>query len=363
MRLLLFNLVTDADDPVLGFACRWVETIARQVKSVDVLTMRAGRADLPSNVRVHSVGKEHSYGEARRGLEFYRLLARILRSEPVDACFSHMMPLFTVLAGPLLRLRGIPIVTWYTHRQPSRLVRLALLMSDRIVTATEQSFPFQHEKVAAIGHGIDTELFSPGMEADTDPAEILTAGRLSPIKNIRAMVAAAARLRDDGWRFRWSFVGAVLDRDRSYVAEVERQIDQLDLRAHVTLDGPRSQRDLRNHYQRCTVHVNASPDGLFDKTVLEALACGRPSLVTSRVFIDAVGPEMLGLLLPDASPPAIAAGVRAVLSMPQGERQALGLRLRSRVVQRHGLDSIARRVLAAFGQPRMEARTEHLECA
>src|SRR5437016_13858174 len=115
MRLLLFNLATDSEDPVLGFTTHWIRAIAKQVKFIRVITMRAGRVEVPENVRVYSVGKEKGYSEPRRLIEFYKILARILREERVDVCFSHMIPIFSVLASPMLRVKRIPIVTWYAH--------------------------------------------------------------------------------------------------------------------------------------------------------------------------------------------------------------------------------------------------------
>lgn len=113
MRLLWFNLATDLDDPILGFTSAWLRAAARRVEAVHVITMRAGRLELPENVRVYSVGKEKGYSKPRRALEFYRRLCRIINREGVEACFSHMIPIFSIMAAPLLKARGIPLVTWY----------------------------------------------------------------------------------------------------------------------------------------------------------------------------------------------------------------------------------------------------------
>ncbi len=102
MRLLLFNLATDVDDPVLGFTTSWIGALAKQVEVIHVITMRAGRVQVPGNVRVHSVGKEKGCSEFRRVLAFYRQLLRILRHDHIDACFSHMIPIFTILAAQFL---------------------------------------------------------------------------------------------------------------------------------------------------------------------------------------------------------------------------------------------------------------------
>ncbi|MBZ0286039.1 MAG: hypothetical protein K8I30_00385, partial [Anaerolineae bacterium] len=92
MKLLLFNLATDADDPVLGFTTVWINALARQCEQIDVLTMRAGRLALAENVRVFSVGGEKGDSEPRRAVEFYRILFDLLRRTRYDACFAHMQP-------------------------------------------------------------------------------------------------------------------------------------------------------------------------------------------------------------------------------------------------------------------------------
>ena len=58
MRILWFNLAMDAEDPILGFATYWVRAMASRVEVIHVISMRAGRGEVPDNVRVYSVGKE-----------------------------------------------------------------------------------------------------------------------------------------------------------------------------------------------------------------------------------------------------------------------------------------------------------------
>src|SRR5215217_951394 len=91
MNLLVFNLATDADDPLLSFSSQWVNRLAARYERVDVITMRAGRLITAENVYVHSVGKEKGYSEARRAVEFYRTLSALRRARPYAACFAHMM--------------------------------------------------------------------------------------------------------------------------------------------------------------------------------------------------------------------------------------------------------------------------------
>jgi glycosyltransferase involved in cell wall biosynthesis len=165
-RLLIFNLATDADDPLLAFTTAWVNRIAAHYDVVDVITMRAGRVAVAANVRVFSVGKERGFSEGRRAAEFYRLLRARLAEGRYDACFAHMMPLFAVMGAPLLAAARVPVTLWYTHRSPHWSVRAAVPLVHRVVTAAPDSFPLSTPKLRVIGHGIDTDFFSP---AGLDP--------------------------------------------------------------------------------------------------------------------------------------------------------------------------------------------------
>ncbi|WP_337288312.1 hypothetical protein [Candidatus Methylomirabilis sp.] len=161
MRLLLFNLATDADDPILGFATLWIAALVKRMERIHVITMRAGRIEVPANVRVYSVGKERGYSEPRRAIEFYRHLLQVLRHDRIDICFSHMVPIFTVLAAPVLKTKGIPIVTWYAHPSLTWTLKLAHHVSDRMVTSVPTAYPHRNDKLVVVGQGIDMELFCP----------------------------------------------------------------------------------------------------------------------------------------------------------------------------------------------------------
>ena len=131
MNLLMLNMAVDLDAPISGFTTRWIEALAGHMDRIHVITMYVGRVEVPQNVQVYSLGKEKGYSEIRRGLEFYRHILGIVRENHVDACFSHMVPKFTVLAAPLLKVTGVPIVQWYAHPSVTKSLRLAHRFSAR----------------------------------------------------------------------------------------------------------------------------------------------------------------------------------------------------------------------------------------
>ena len=343
MKLLLFNLATDADDPILGFTTRWIQALAKRVEFIHVITMRAGRVEVPANVRIYSVGKEKGYSEPRRAVEFYRHLFRILREDRIDACFSHMIPIFTVLAAPVLKVKRIPIVTWYLHPSLTFTLKLAHHLSDRIVTALETSYPYRKDKVIVVGHGIDTDLFCPDGSPPEEPPMILCVGRLSPVKDHPTLIRAAALLRER-WRkpFRVVILGGPAGpKDEPYVRSLHQLVEELNLQDIVSFHPPVPQSALPNWYRRCTIHVNLTSTGSGDKGAWEAMACGRPCLAANEGFRETMGEYADRLIFRHGDANSLAERLLWVLTLDERERHLIQERLRQRVSRMHSLARLA----------------------
>jgi glycosyltransferase involved in cell wall biosynthesis len=363
MRLLLFNLATDLNDPVLGFTTRWIRALAAHVESVDVVTMRMGHIDVPQNVRVYSVGKEKGYSEPRRVVEFYRILTRILSANRIDACFSHMIPIFTVLAAPVLKAKGIPIMTWYAHPSLTWVLRIAHRLSDGMVSSLPTAYPYRRDKLNAIGQGIDLDLFSPdGAALTQEPPMLLCAGRLSPAKDHPTLLKAAALLRSahDG-AFQVVILGGTGSAsDASYVEALQRQTNELGLRETVSFEPAVPIEKLPYWYRSCAAHVNMTPTGFGDKVALEAMACGRPCLVANEGFKETLGRYAERCLYPYGDAQQLAQRMRWVLSLCQRERAEMGVYLRQRVASMHGLDQLAGKLVNIFQSVRWRRESSSL---
>jgi glycosyltransferase involved in cell wall biosynthesis/SAM-dependent methyltransferase len=352
MRLLLFNLATDTDDPILGFTTRWIWALAERVKFIHVVTMRAGKVSLPNNVRVYSVGKEKGYSELRRAVEFYRHLFRILREDRIDACFSHMIPIFTILAAPVLKARRIRIVTWYAHPSLTWILKLAHHLSDRMVASVATAYPYRHNKLTVIGQGIDTELFSPNGEVSPeDPPIILCVGRLSPVKDHPTLLRAAWLLRQ-GWSkpFRVVIIGGpAVPQDESYVRSLHGQVKELGIEDVVYFEAPAPMTSLPSWYRRCAVYVNMTPTGSGDKVVWEAMACGKPCLVANEGFKESLGEYADRFLFCYSDPKDLAERLKWTLSLSHDKRSCIGTYLRRQVIAMHSLGRLAQNLVETCG--------------
>jgi len=346
MNLLLFNLKTDADADTQGFTTRWIAAIANdeRVEQVVVLTMYAGRIDVPENVRVLSVGRESGYSKFRRFFRFYRLLFGVLCRHRIDACFSHMTPIFSVMAGPVLRILRIPLVTWFAHPSLTWKLKLAHRLSVRMVTSVPSAYPYRHDKLVVIGQGIDTNLFSPDQTPEDEPPMVLCVGRLSPVKGHDVLLDAIEILQ--GRRetaLRVLMLGNIPDakEHRSYVSDLRNRICRPPLLSIAEIGDPVPNHALPSWYRRCAAHVNLTPSGFGDKVALEAMACGRPCLVCNEGFRETLGTYGDRLLFEHGNPTDLAEKLEWCLSLPSDEREKIGAYLRQRVMELHGLDRLA----------------------
>lgn len=343
-RLLLFNLRTDADDHILGFATQWINALAPHYDAIDVITTHAGRLAVADNVRVYSIGRERGVGRVRRFVNFYAILGRLLYRHRYVGCFAHMQPLFATLGAPLLRLRGVRLTTWYTHRSITPYLRLATRFSWRIVTAVPTSYPIASPKVRPIGHGIDADFFMPTLFTPTEPPRVVYVARLTDIKRQHVLLHACRDLDCEV-----ILVGDVPDGfDADYKASLIQLVATLGMTERVIFAGAQTPEQVRKWYEGAQVAINLSPVGLFDKAPLEAMSCAVPTLVSNPAF-DALLPDAPCLQISDADDPAsVRDALASLLALPPDEREGIGRHLRHKVIQHHSLNVLMERLVSVM---------------
>jgi glycosyltransferase involved in cell wall biosynthesis len=270
MKLLICTQAVDSRHSVLGFFVRWIEEFAKYADQVEIICLQKGTFAFPSHVRVHSLGKEA--GETNRivyAFRFLKLLWKLRGS--YDTVFVHMNPEYLVLGGVFWRILGFPVVLWYTHKNVDVKLRIAAFFARTICTASEESFRLESKKIQVMGHGIDTNFFTP------DPSIVrgnwwLSVGRLTISKRhdlaIRKAHAECRALRVAG--------------DGPERASLEALAKNLN--AEVTFLGGLTQDELRDEYRTAKVLLHTSETGSLDKVVLEALACNLPVYTSNPVL-------------------------------------------------------------------------------
>jgi glycosyltransferase involved in cell wall biosynthesis len=344
MRVLMIVQELNEKNWLRGFIAGWVRGLAKHVEHLHILTLERGEAQLPENVSVQSMGKEHGYGRVRELREFYRGLGNSVKD--VDVIFSHMTPRYTWLAAPYAAAYRKPQMLWFTHPRVSAELRLALACAQWVTTASENSFPVKSSKVHVMGHGIDTERFSPSPTPMKDePPLVLAVGRITPIKNHHVLLEAAAHLPD----VRFAVVGDIAAAgDEDYRQSLLQRLDELGLSEdRFSLMGALQPDDLITLYRRASLVTNLTPAGSFDKSGLEAMLTGVPLLTINPAYD--LG-EYRDLLYVPNDARQIAERIKTILALSIEERRTIGLDLRSRTAETHGLDQHMRRMVDLMGR-------------
>lgn len=327
-RLIFLTQSVDSAHPVLAATLPKIRALAARVDEVVVLAQTGRGEALPANVEVRTFGAGSRLG---RGWRFERELARAL---PAEVVIAHMIPLYVLLAAPLVRPRKIPLLLWYTHWKASTTLRAAEKLATGVISVDRRSFPLTSAKVRAIGHGIDVGEFECSGRNNRGGLRALVLGRYSPAKGIDTILRAVQQVD-----------GAEVELHGAALSELEQR-HRRELERHgVTLGDavPRSQ--LPELFRRVDVLVNNMEAGAPDKVVYEAAASCLPVLASNPVFDELF--SGYPLTFERRSPDSLAERLRWFAGLSAEERAEIGRTLRERVAQSHSVDTWADGVLAA----------------
>lgn len=330
-RLLVITQKVDDKDQLLGFFIEWLRRLGEKVP-LSVLALQKGTFTPP--ISVSSLGKEHGRSKLA---QLYRFLRYIFsHSGEYDVVFVHMNPIWAVLGGWYWRLAGKKVILWYTHKSVTFKLRVASFFSDVILTASPESFRLKSSKVIVTGHGIDTELFKPAPQ-HLGGTNILTVGRIAPVKNYEVLIAAAKILKDSGEEFHIDIAGEpALEQDNRYLNKLKKEIEEAGLEDYMTFLGKVDHGKLPELYQRHDIFVHMSRTGSLDKVILEAMASGLKVLSSndsSRAFL---GSELI-FSMDDSQELA-----KKIIS---SKNSKLDPKLREYVVENHDLNSLIDKIV------------------
>ena len=327
-RLVFLTQAVDPAHPALAATVAQIRALAARVDEVAVLAQSAGGVVLPDNVRVRTFGASTRAG---RVVRFERELARAL---PADAVVAHMIPVYVLLAAPLVRPRRIPLLLWFTHWKASTQLRAAERLATAVVSVDRRSFPLDSAKVRPIGHGIDVGEFTCSDRTARDGLHALVLGRYSPAKGIETILRAVQQVD-----------GVDVELHGAALSELERRHRDELARLGMPLGDAVPRADVPALFERSDVLVNNMEAGAPDKVVYEAAAACLPVLASNPVF-DALFAGF-PLFFDRDSPESLAERLRWFAALSPDERAEIGRTLRERVARSHSVDTWADGILAA----------------
>jgi len=339
MKLLIITQKVDINDDNLGSFHNWLKKLAEKA-DIFVIANYVGQYELPDNAKVFSLGKEIGVGKLVKIFKYQWFLFKFLPR--VDGVFFHMCPEYVLGAHLWPKIFRKKTLLWYTHKSVNWKLKLAEKLTDKIFTASKESFRLPSKKVEVTGHGIDLDKFKPAeIKKDGSKFKIISVGRISPVKNYEIMINTAEILRSRNFNFEIRVVGApILESDKIYFEKLKNLIKEKKLDGIVEFVGPISNKYIAEFYQSGNLFINLSDTGSLDKAILEAMACGLKILTSNEAFKDILPEENFT----KKEPKAVAEKIENLSKSPDMNKD----KFIDYVSANHGLDNLAERVVFFF---------------
>jgi glycosyltransferase involved in cell wall biosynthesis len=345
---------------VVGGAERYAWELARAMAEQVETTFFAlaaqpeDRRDGPLHV-IHAVGRpilEHAL--ARN--PWSRRLVRAIRDADIVHCFQAQTFL-TSAAMVIARALGRPVFVTdlggghpYSpaHYVPLLRWAKAFLLISEYSRALWQSEPrYTHpERLEVVYAGVDVDRFSPGQPLDR-PREVLFVGRVLPHKGIEHLIDAIEpplTLRVVGQPYDAAYLSMLKARARGREVVFESDVDDARLvdryRSALAVVAPSVSTDWQGRTTRIAE--------LFGLVAAEAMACGRPAIVSDTGSLpEVVEDGVTGFVVPSASGPAIQRRLVELFEQPARANE-MGRRARQRVLDRFTWSATARRCVDIY---------------
>jgi glycosyltransferase involved in cell wall biosynthesis/GT2 family glycosyltransferase/SAM-dependent methyltransferase len=245
------------------------------------------------------------------------------------------------------------------ERWPLERADLVTAPSRKIVETVAKSWAIDPARVAVIPCGVDTNAFraSPAPNVGRAPL-VLCVNRLTPIKGPEIFVRAAAIVHRDFPAARFRMVGRVESWDgepgdqklRTLATSLGLPADRLEIA------GPVSHDELPAEYSAADVCVNPSLGESFSLTSAEALACGRPCVLSDAMGITEILTDGTDAMIARSGDPESFARAISKLLGDTALRERMGAPARRVVASRCSTDVTVRETEAAYRRAVVAAR-------
>jgi glycosyltransferase involved in cell wall biosynthesis len=251
------------------------------------------------------------------------------------------------------RIGGFWSAPWqWTERILWRLSARIVSNSKAAACEAETLLRIPASRLVVIPNGVDLERFHPGMDWRAPRAEFGLApsdlvfgmiARYSPVKDHTTLLTAVAQMKNSGY---WpEFAKLILVGGTTFAGarkEVDDRIREFALEGIVLPMGVRM--DVERAYAALDWLILPSRFEGFPNSVLEAMACGKPAIVSDaanaeRIVVDGE----TGWEFPAGDVLSLIELLRRAIATPPEKRVAMGRAARSRVEGRYSTRLTARR--------------------
>ena len=341
MRLLIFTQAVDTNDPVMGFFHGWLREFSRKFEEITVIALKTGALSLPQNVKVHSLGKEKMSNKA---VMIFRLMFLIWRTRDTDAVLVHMNKEYVIAGWLVWKLKGIPVYFWYNHKYADWLARFAMKLSRKVFYTSNHSVGAKLKNAVPMPVGVDTELFKNQKAISDRGRHLLSLGRIDPVKNIDILAWAVEELDNKSREnFNLTIAGSPGWGNEKYAASIREILRPLVDKGKVCFVGNVIHNKTVELFNENKIFINLTESGSFDKTILEAMACGCLIISANKSVSGIIGSEGV---VDAVTPDLVARKITSSLAISNEDAERRSAKNREFVLKNHSLGLLSDKLVS-----------------
>ena len=319
--LAAYNLMDKLRGRVWFYAIAGNVKIRKPLKNAQIYEIRVARDSLRLSNPIIGLMSGLYYQ-----LSSFLISSKILYGKEVDIVHRMFPAIYGLTFDPIslvARRMGVPFVigpicrpiisslalkgTYMLHLSTVKRARAVIVQTQ--VLKEEYSRILDPERIWVIPLGVDTDFFSPVQKnVDKGWVEVLTVANLTERKGIDYLIRAVHSLRKHH-KVKLRIVG-----DGPEKRGLREMTSRLGLNEDVVFEGHVPRSKLRDLYRGADIFCLPSLVEPFGKVVIEAMACGKPAIVT-----DTEGPSQIvshmrdGIIVPKGDVGKLAEAISTLL--------------------------------------------------
>ena len=321
---------------------------AQEGHDVTTITCRTDSGQPPSEERdgYHILRSNALFQLFGNQISFSQFFSLLERWDSYDIIHAHSHLFFsTVLCTFVRKFRSTPLVVtnhglisqtapyWVQRLYLPTIGRWIFRSSDAIICYTETErdqmvdIGVPPDKIHVIHNGIDTSVFVPS-NLSPPKKQILWIGRFTPGKGLEYLLKGFQIFSQNFPDYILMMVGQGSLKD-----DVTKMIQKMNLEDRIIQRDFIPNEEIPNLYQESCLFILPSLEEGVPRTILEAMACGKPVVCTALPqLVDIV--SGCGILVPKGDPEAIADALSKLISCPIMAHN-LGQSARKKVVSQY----------------------------
>tara|TARA_B110000438_G_scaffold170703_1_gene163122 strand:+ start:293 stop:1348 length:1056 start_codon:yes stop_codon:yes gene_type:complete len=344
-KILVFNISTDSDNTSLGFAIDWLNELSEYYDEVDVVTLNKGKSHLlKENINIYT-HESINLNKIKKFISLRKTIKNLLISNEYRFCLAHMTTALLLVSSTIFKFRKIQSILWYTHKGPTSIVKrivlyLGAIISDLIITASKNSFPLKFKKVTPIGHAINFKTFFRSKD-NHEVKDFLIISRVSRSKNLDESIQGFLDSNYGDSQNITIVGGPLTQQDEVYENYL---LNKYSIYSNIKFVGSVRHTELNKFIDKSGFHINNTPEGFYDKSVLETLSSGVINFYSNSEYDKNTHPNYIDNLKFDSTKNDLSEKINAVYELENSMLLEI-IKFSQDKVKQESLETLHQRIL------------------